>query len=166
MTEPRIDRLRPSDWEIYRALRLGSLEESPDAFGSTHEAEARQDDRHWQSRLSKADPESDYPIVAKLDDEPMGLAWARIEPESQVAGHIYQMWVSPEARGRGVGGALMRAMIAWFETMGIDLVELDVTLDNTSAVRLYERYGFRRVGDPEPLRPGSSVRAGRMHLRL
>ena len=164
--ETRIVRFEPSDWEVYRNLRLAALRESPEAFGSTLEAEESQPDGHWVSRLSGAHPEMDFPLAAWIGDEPVGLAWARIEPESEVAGRIYQMWVSPKARGQGVAGALMRALVGWFEAAGVSVVELNVTRGNSPATKLYERYGFQPVGEPEPLRPGSELLVDRMWLRF
>jgi hypothetical protein len=43
---------------------------------------------------------------------------------------------------------------------------LDVTTGNSEAVRLYERGGFRPIGDPKPLRPGSHLQSQAMQRLL
>jgi ribosomal protein S18 acetylase RimI-like enzyme len=61
------------------------------------------------------------------------------------AGHITQICVSPAVRGTGIGYAMLRQSILAFREMGCDSVSLTVTADNSDAVRLYERVGFRTV---------------------
>ena len=91
-------RLEPSDWQQYRSIRLASLSDSPDAFGSTFGAENAQDDQHWRSRLQSADPSLNFPAVAVVNNVPAGIAWGRVEVMPQRIGHIYQMWVKPDSR--------------------------------------------------------------------
>jgi ribosomal protein S18 acetylase RimI-like enzyme len=76
------------------------------------------------------------------------------------------MWVVPERRNHGVGRALVEAAVSWSRAVGARALVLDVTTDNTSAQRLYERSGFVAIGDPKPLRPGSTLQARSMHLVL
>jgi ribosomal protein S18 acetylase RimI-like enzyme len=58
-------------------------------------------------------------------------------------GHVTQVCVSPEWKGRGVGYELMRlAMIAMMDD-GCDRTSLTVTASNTGAIQLYQRLGFR-----------------------
>ncbi len=47
---------------------------------------------------------------------------------------------------QGVGSALMRELIRYAEENGIELLNLEVKSDNIRAVRLYESFGFRRIG--------------------
>ena len=57
------------------------------------------------------------------------------------------MMVCAEARGHGVGRALLEACIARArEADGLELLTLSVTSSNLAAVRLYERAGFEPYG--------------------
>ena len=47
---------------------------------------------------------------------------------------------------QGVGSALMRRLIQYAEENGIELLSLEVRSDNIRAVRLYESFGFQRIG--------------------
>jgi ribosomal protein S18 acetylase RimI-like enzyme len=98
---------------------------------------------------------SDFGLVAELDGLPVGAAWARHIPAADNPFYIddrspvVTIAVRDGARGKGVGGILMRALIAEAAARGLQL-SLDVRETNP-AMRLYERLGFRRV-------PGQEVR--------
>lgn len=52
----------------------------------------------------------------------------------------------PEARGRGIGAALLEAAAAAATARGSRALRLEVRTDNASAIALYERVGFQRIG--------------------
>jgi RimJ/RimL family protein N-acetyltransferase len=47
---------------------------------------------------------------------------------------------------RGIGSRLLESLIRYARENGIELIYLDVRSDNSSAVHLYEKYGFRKTG--------------------
>lgn len=53
------------------------------------------------------------------------------------------MGIRKERRSRGVGRAILETAVEQAFASGIDRVELEVFAPNTSAVKLYESYGFR-----------------------
>lgn len=57
-------------------------------------------------------------------------------------GHITQICVVPEARGRGLGYELLRRSLTTLARAGADKVSLTVTTANRHAVALYESVGF------------------------
>jgi ribosomal protein S18 acetylase RimI-like enzyme len=60
-------------------------------------------------------------------------------------GHITQICVDPEWKGRRVGYELMRRSLDALLHNGCRRVSLTVTSSNEEAIRLYERLGFRKV---------------------
>lgn len=54
--------------------------------------------------------------------------------------------VVKEAWGRGIGSALMERLIAHARENGIEIMELQVRCDNLRAIRLYEKFGFVKIG--------------------
>jgi len=66
------------------------------------------------------------------------------------------MYVRPRARGRGVGEALVAAVIDWAGNRNAECVRLWVTETNAPARALYERCGFALTGErqPVPYNPG------------
>ncbi|WP_040834568.1 GNAT family N-acetyltransferase [Nocardia brevicatena] len=72
--------------------------------------------------------------------------------------------VAPEARGTGAADGLMQR---WFERLrevGSPGCHLQTLVENTRAVRFFERMGFRAHGS-EPLVPGLRYRGARVHQR-
>jgi len=155
------------EWRTYKDLRLRALADSPDAFGRTFDEEKDRSDTEWLNRLASgvASP-LDLPLVAEVDREPIGLAWGRIESSNLDVANLYQMWVAPNYRGRGAGQMLLESVIAWARVAKVCYLALSVTCGDSPAMRLYVRAGFKPVGEPEPLRPGSELLAQPMRLAL
>jgi GNAT superfamily N-acetyltransferase len=155
------------EWAAYKDLRLRALADAPDAFGSTLAREQALSDEEWANRLpSGSGMDWSLPLVAEIDGKPVGLAWVRIEPSTSDVANLYQMWVSPDYRGLGLGRMLLEAAITWATEKGAHSLELGVTLRDSPAMRLYTRVGFEPIGEPQPLRPGSELLAVPMRLRL
>ena len=57
-------------------------------------------------------------------------------------GHIADIVVAPEARGRGVGDAFMAEGERWARDHGYSMLTLNVFIENRHARTLYERTGF------------------------
>src|SRR5687767_7940329 len=136
--------LREDDWQIYKSLRLRALQESPDSFGSTYLQEFEFSDDEWISRLSKkTSMKKAFPLVAEASGNPSGLAWGQVHDHDTKTAYVYQMWVAPEARGLGIGRALLNHIISWAEDAGRDNVKLAVTTTNSAAFALYRSSGFK-----------------------
>lgn len=60
-------------------------------------------------------------------------------------GMIQNLGVIPDVRGKGLGTALLLKALEGFREVGLRVGMLEVTAQNTAAVRLYRRLGFRRV---------------------
>jgi GNAT superfamily N-acetyltransferase len=159
--------LRGHEWQAYRDARLRSLADSPDAFGSTLAAEQERTPDAWAARLGAAAVSGqDYPLIAELDGAVVGLVWARFDATTPSVVNVFQMWVAPESRGRGVAATLLRAAIGWARSRNARVVQLGVTCGDTSAVRLYVREGFETFGAPEPLRADSPLLSQTMRLAI
>ena len=68
------------------------------------------------------------------------------------------MWTDPGHRGRGVGAALVRWVIAEVAVARRAVLELQVVHDNTPAVSLYRRLGFVEAGTRPGARSGEVLR--------
>ena len=162
-----VRRFMAAEWRMYRDLRLRALRDSPDAFGSTYEREAARPDGDWEDRLvAGVTAVGQLPIVALVAETPVGLAWGRVDERDATVAHLFQVRVSPEHRGRGVGRSITNAVIEWARGLGLLALWLGVTPSDPAALRLYRRAGFVEAGDPRPLRPGSSVSCQPMQLPL
>ena len=92
-------------------------------------------------------------IVAELGGRVVG--WVALAPVSGrcVYGGVAEVsvYVGAEARGRGVGGALLAELVAASERAGLWTLQAGIFPENEASVRLHERTGFRRVGTRERL---------------
>lgn len=159
--------LAGDEWPLYRALRLRALADAPAAFGSTLAAEQDRADADWAWRLGLAATSGrDRPLVAELDGVAAGLAWAKFDADDPQGVNLFQMWVAPEGRGKGMAAALLAEAVAWARSRKARAMQLGVICGNDAALRLYERAGFRPVGVPQPARPGDARLEQTMRLEL
>ena len=97
--------------------------------------------------------------VATADDTGEVLGWAAAGPLSSrgaYAGVVeHSVYVAPGARGRGVGGTLLQALIGSTEAAGIWTIQSGIFPENTASAALHTACGFRTVG--------TRLRIGRHH---
>jgi ribosomal protein S18 acetylase RimI-like enzyme len=74
------------------------------------------------------------------------------EPIGTVQGIAHDSWggiqnlgIATPHRGRGLGTLLLAMAARGFRSVGLSRMHLEVTTDNTAALRLYERLGLRRT---------------------
>lgn len=137
------------DWRLWRELRLAALAEAPYAFGSTLAQWQGPGDREerWRARLSIPGA---HDLVVLLDGGPVGMA-SGVPDEEAATAELISMWVSPTARGKGVGDYLIQAVERWAVDRGATTLWLSVMPDNHKATALYERHGFTDTGEPGDL---------------
>lgn len=148
----------PGDWEDFRAVRLRALADSPTAFGATLDDARAQPDAAWRDRLQVPGPT----LLAYVAGSPAGMGGLFV-PEDEDHAFVWGMWVAPEARGRGLGRAILRELLQHAEQLDRTVL-LHVTEGNDGARRLYEAHGFVATGEWEPLREGSSLQIELLRL--
>lgn len=105
---------------------------------------------HYASRWPK--PGDDGWVADGADGSSVGAAWWRLFSSDEpgygfVATEVPEVSIAvrPEHRGQGVGGVLMRRLIAHAQEEGLPGLSLSVERENP-AMRLYVRLGFIQVG--------------------
>lgn len=93
----------------------------------------------------------DCRFVARIDGRVVGwTAVARYSSRDVYAGVVWEsVYVADAARGRGVGAALLAALIPATEAAGIWTLIAGVQANNPASLSLHERAGFRRLGVQE-----------------
>ena len=90
----------------------------------------------------------EHRFIAELDGEVAG--WAAVVPYSRRP--VYSgvgeesVYVAEHARGRGVGRALLEAVIASARAGGLWTLQAGIFPDNVASLELHRRLGFREVG--------------------
>jgi phosphinothricin acetyltransferase len=140
---PTILAMQPADWPAVRRIYAEGMATGMATFDSeipewaewsaTHRADAR--------------------LVARLDDRV--VAWAALLPISSRSCYAgvaeVSIYVGIEARGRGVGRALLTALIAASEAAGIWTLHSSIHSDNSTSIALHQRAGFRLIGRREAI---------------
>jgi len=154
----QIRRLLPDDAPAYRTLMLRGYRHHPDAFTSSYAERAAQPADWWAWRLLPGDQSAERVFGALEGGHLIGAAGWRRETRQKAAhrAELFGMVVVPDARGRGVGRAIVDAILAdMLATPGVLTVTLTVTEGNVEAERLYGRCGFERCGvEPMAVRVG------------
>jgi L-amino acid N-acyltransferase YncA len=93
----------------------------------------------------------DHRLVAAAAGEVVG--WAALSPTSARACYAgvveHSVYVAESARGRGVGLALMEALVAGADAAGLWTIQTSIFPENAASVALHQRAGFRVVGRRE-----------------
>jgi ribosomal protein S18 acetylase RimI-like enzyme len=149
------------DWMLWRELRLRALAEAPYAFGSTLAQWTGSGDteERWRNRLSSVP----LNFVASLSEKPVGMASATSPVDEEI--ELISMWVSPEARGKGIGAVLIEAIVVCALEQHVSRVALDVKEDNMNAISLYKRLDFVDVGPSPNSEPDAPERRMLRQLR-
>jgi ribosomal protein S18 acetylase RimI-like enzyme len=137
-----VRRLTTDDIDLLRTIRLEALRTDPDAFGSTLEREESRSDDDWGAWLSRC-----ATFVSEEAREAVGLAGGMIDEADGDRAVLISMWVAPASRGRGVGSALVNAVVEWAATAGKQRVDLLVIEGNAAAIALYEKCAFTFTGE-------------------
>lgn len=136
-----IEEMRPDDWpavaRIYeQGLELGTFEDTVPS---------------WE------DWDASHLTVGRLVARDRGtvVGWAALAPYSSrecyrgvVQNSIY---VAPEARGRGVGRALLEELCRRSDAAGLWTIQAATFADNAASIALHQSCGFRLVGVRERL---------------
>ena len=98
----------------------------------------------------------DSAVIAIDGGFPAGAAWYRLFPRDRPGyGFVDErtpelaIAVVPNARGKGVGSALLGALLDRARVEGYGAISLSVDRNNAGAIELYERHGFERVGEDD-----------------
>ncbi len=141
-------KLTPEDWQLYKNIRLKSLDEAPQAFESSVLEESRFDEALWRERLESTD--ASFCLGAFVERNEL-VAIAGFSQghklKTQHKSYLWGIYVLPNARRFGIGTGLMKAVIKEFEALkGISSLQLTVTANNTQAIALYKTFGFKEYG--------------------
>jgi ribosomal protein S18 acetylase RimI-like enzyme len=149
-----VRRLRADEADALRDLRLRALADSPWAFGSSYERELGHGSDWWEARARQ---DGDVVYVATDGDALVGMAGGFFPEQGVVM--LWGMWIAEEARGHGLGRALVESVIAWARAAEAATIRLEVTDTERAraAAALYRSLGFEPTGERAPLDSNPSL---------
>jgi ribosomal protein S18 acetylase RimI-like enzyme len=153
--------LTNDDWPVWRDARIAALTEAPQVFKSRLADWDTTGERYWRTRMERPDT---YNAVALLDGVVVGMVSG--VPDDSGVPHLHSLWVSPEARGRGVGDLLIGGVRTWAAGTGAAVLKLAVVPGNDAAVGLYRRHGFAMTDELGELLDDGATRENVMETAL
>jgi phosphinothricin acetyltransferase len=138
-----VEPMRPEDWPAVRQI----YEEGIAGGNATFEMYAPTWDAWNRARLRECR------LVARSAASDEVLGWVALSPVSERA--VYRgvaelsIYVAADARGRGVGRALLHRLTADSEIAGIWTLQAGVLAENEASLALHLTCGFREVGRRE-----------------
>jgi ribosomal protein S18 acetylase RimI-like enzyme len=90
-----------------------------------------------------------YLVAAELDSKIIASGYARIEESKAYVKHeqyayLGFMYVLPEHRGKGINKLIIDELKTWTASQGLTEIRLDVYYENESAIKAYEKIGFKK----------------------
>lgn len=132
--------IRRSEQDDISAIK--AIYEEPACYAGTLQLPYASLDK-WQQFLG-APPDNFYSLVAETEGKVVGQIGLEVftNPRRKHAANI-GMAVCESSRGRGIGGALLSAMLELaMNWVAVRRIELEVYTDNASALKLYKKHGF------------------------
>jgi RimJ/RimL family protein N-acetyltransferase len=156
--EVQCQELSPDEWSRLREIRLASLLESPEAFGSSYEREIAFTEREWRELFNL----NSY-LVASIDGKDIAMMFLeRLRGDFGATCWVGGCWSNPQYRGIGA----LRSMFDYVDSVkdqrGWQIQGLGVFIVNESAIASYERLGFRAMGEVQE----STRRPGNFYQRM
>ncbi len=79
------------------------------------------------------------------------LLYFGFEMTTKPSAQVLSIAVHPKCQGEGIGQKLLSKGIKYIESLGGKRIKLEARPKNTAAVKIYEKYGFRTVGETKDL---------------
>jgi L-amino acid N-acyltransferase YncA len=134
----QITPLRPADWPAVREIYAEGIATGQATFETLLPDWEKWDSGHRQ----------DCRLIARERDDIVG--WAALSPVS--ARPVYagvaevSVYVAGAARGRGVGTALLKALIGESERCGVWTLQAGIFPENAASIAIHKSCGFHEVG--------------------
>lgn len=137
-------------WQEYKQLRLLALETDPKAFGSSLEEERLSPDEKWQKYLNLSiQKQGEVMVFARVDGALVGMVGAYWDDKkkSRHVATMFGTYVEKSYRGRKIGSMLIENLLNELKNLPqLKKIKLAVVSSEPAAIRLYEKFGFERVG--------------------
>src|SRR6478752_7758296 len=147
-TSPVRDARLPADEPAILAF-INGLQDYEAAFEPDRRRDPNFAIEHWRELQHRCAEKHGVMLIAELNGKAVGWAFAHdekaevfvVEPERS-HGFLAELFLISQARGKGLGRALIEGCEAWARERGHRLLTVGVLAQNRSAVRAYEGTGY------------------------
>ena len=171
----QIVELSPDEWQLFRNLKIRSLEKEPVAFEDPEEGREKylqRSESEWRDilsgKMSGGRAGESMQVFAKSGQEVVGMASAIIPAARQEkTATVQHMYVDGSYRGQSIGRQLLLNLVEKLKSRDdLKKIELQVVVSQIPAIELYKSLGFIEVGRREVSRHGQTYEEIEMELNL
>ena len=163
---PHVRPLTVADRPEFLPLRLHSVTEHPECYATTAENVRSAPLAKTDALLSAGATGS--VVFGAFDEALVGVLGCKRD-DRETVDHYATLWgffLHQDARGRGLGAALLTAAIEHARGLGLDYLRLGVPVSSDAALRVFEAQGFTRYGLEVGARKMGARRIDQAYLRL
>lgn len=157
-----------ADLDAFWQLRLKALLDHPNAFGSDYASSKESGPSYTERGYFDGGINSLFAAFSP-GGELIGQAgtFAEVGKRSHIA-HIISVYVHPDHRGHEIGSDLVQQCIDHLSSFSaITSIRISVNAANVSALRIYERLGFKAWGEePDAIRTADGSCHNELHMVL
>ena len=154
----KVKQLGPDQWQRLREIRLNSLNDSPDAFGGTFDAESQMEQEEWEVKFTTLD----FLIVSTGQSDIAIMSVEVLNGDHGATCWIGGCWSDPQYRGQGALRALFDFLDKQADLKNWGRQGLGVWADNEDAIAAYKAIGFIEAGQKQP----SQRQPGRFFIHM
>jgi len=148
-----VRRIALGEGEIFKHLRLASVSEFPEFFGTTLEDAVARCEESWNLQADSSAVGSDRAtFLAFSDQDPIGIAALYRDDVEKTYAALIQVWVHPAHRRRNVAGKLLKEVFGWAKTNEFARIYAWVVKDNKRMLRTLSNFGFEIAGEEKSFR--------------
>jgi len=151
--------LTPDDAGEWLRLRIEALEGDPEAFSSSLDEYRSLSHEEVKRRLWSSE---DAFVVGAFEENRLGGMAGFFRDKglkTRHKGHVWGVYVTPEARGNKIGRRMMEKLLKrGLAIEGVEQILISVSTTQTAAVNLYRSLGFKPFGrEPRALKVGGKL---------
>ena len=157
-----IRQLKHNEVNLHRTLRLQALQDSPNSFAESFTEVKDRPMTYWETLTQSVTEANRHVMFLWCDDQDVhGCVYGLLDRTRDDGVRVGGMWVNSAQRKRGIGTALLQAVVLWGDTQHRTHFGLWVLTHQTAAIALYQRFGFVETGERKllPNQPGINIMA-------
>jgi RimJ/RimL family protein N-acetyltransferase len=135
--------LLPSEWEMFRDMRLLALKSSPGMFETTYAQAAARTEADWRALLG---PEQQQIFGQFEDDKLSGISGVFTSRDEEATAQLVMHFILPEYRGRRFAALFYQAGIGWARSRGLRRITVAARESNAPSLGAMRAAGFRQIG--------------------
>lgn len=139
LSDYKIERIAPSQWQNYKLIRLEALKTNPELFGSSYAKEVLYSQDDWIALL-----ENDARAIFALYhlDLLIGLSGVVLNRDNQSEAILISSFIKEAYRGRGLSQLFFQARIEWARQKECAQVIVSHRAGNEASKAANQRCGF------------------------